>query len=169
MTKDNPTAQEMADWKAHTEADIAPAVEGLDAFSRQEILTRATADGWSESQADWIDKLAKQPFMQFIADGVPVHDALVGAYRIGGRQLMIAYYDNALNEGKDRYTAFLTVIDLEKQVAERRGAPAPNYPDAILLTACRAAEAAGEAGETSEVQVEAGFAVITAQIDKPLN
>jgi hypothetical protein len=169
MAENDVTPAELADWKAKFEAETIPVVEGLDADAREQILARAKADGWSDSQADWLDKLAKQPFLQMVADGKPGVEALIEAYRIAGRQLMIGYYNNALEHDKNRYTAFLTVIDLEKQMAERRGAEAPHYPDDILLTACRAAEAAGVAGESSEVQVEAGFAVINSQLGKPQN
>ena len=37
-----------------------------------------------------------------------------------------AVLEMILDEGKNRYTAFLTVIDLEKQVAERRGDAPPD-------------------------------------------
>lgn len=167
MIDENSTPEEIAAWKAQVEREAAPAARELSETARAQILAHAAAEGWSESQADWLDKLAKEPLLQMVADGVPGSEALLQAYGIARRRLTVGYFDNALDEGKNRYTAFLTVIDLEKQVTERRGETAPEYPDAILLEACRAVEAAAEGGASSEEQIAAGFAVIRELMAKP--
>lgn len=167
MIDENSTPEEIAAWKAKVEEEAAPAARALSETARAQILAMAEAEGWSDSQADWLDKLAKQPLFQMIADGVPGSEALEKAYAIARRKLTIGYFDHALDEGKNRYTAFLTVIDLEKQITERRGAPAPDYPDAILLEACRAVEAAAERGASSEEQIDIGFAVIRQLMEQP--
>ena len=160
MINDKSSPEEIAAYKAELARDLPPAAAELDASSRKKILERAEAEGWSKSQADWLDKLAKQPLFQAVADGVPGTEALEQAYAIARRKLAAGYFDNAIGEGKNRYTAFLTVIDLEKQVAERRGDAAPDYPDPILLEACRAVEAAAEKGLSTEDQIATGYGVI---------
>ena len=152
---------------APAEPDTATVARDLSETAREQILAMAQIEGWSDSQADWLDTLAKQPLFQMVADGVPGSAALEKAFAIARRQLTVGYFDHALDEGRSRDTAFLTVIDLEKQVTERRGAPAPDYPDAILMEACRAVEAAADAGAASENQIAAGFAVIRTLMDQP--
>lgn len=167
MIDENSTPEEIAAWKAQVEREAGPAARELNETVREQILAMAAAEGWSESQADWLDKLAKQPLFQMVADGVPGSEALEKAYGLARRKLTVGYFDHALDEGKNRYTAFLTVIDLEKQIVERRGAPPPDYPDAILLEACRAVDAAAEGGSSSEEQIATGFAVIRELMEKP--
>jgi hypothetical protein len=156
MIDQNSTAEEIDAYKA----EVTSAAETLDAKTRENILARAAAEGWSASQARWLDIIAKQPLFQAVVDGTPVVEALEQAYGEARRTLTVGYFNNALDEGKDRYTAFLTVIDLEKQLAERRGEAPPSYPQVVLLEACRAAEAAAQRGLASEEQIVAGFAVI---------
>ncbi|MGO4741528.1 hypothetical protein AB4099_33795 [Bosea sp. 2KB_26] len=157
---DIPTPAEMEKLKTKLRTEIEPAAKELDDTSREQILARAEIEGWSKSQADWLNKLAKEPLFQAVADGVPGAEALEQAYQQAKRQLTVGYFDNALAEGKNRYTAFLTVIDLEKQIAERRNEAAPDYPDAVLMAACRSVEAAAANGASSEEQIEAGYASI---------
>lgn len=141
-------------------SELVSAAEKLEGVTRERILERAKAEGWSDSQMMWIDAIAKEPLFQAVADGAPVGEALENAYGIARRTLTAGYFDNALKEGKDRYTAFLTVIDLEKQLAGRRGEAPPSYPDNILIEACRAVEAAAQQGLPSDEQIAIGFAVI---------
>lgn len=157
---DTPNTAEMEQLKTKLRSAIEPAAKELDDTSREQILARAEIEGWSKSQADWLNKLAKEPLFQAVADGLPGAEALEQAYQLAKRQLTVGYFDNALAEGKNRYTAFLTVIDLEKQIAERRGEEAPSYPDEILMAACRSVEQAASGGASSEEQIEAGYATI---------
>ncbi|MEN5084701.1 hypothetical protein ABE438_19630 [Bosea sp. TWI1241] len=160
MIDENSTPEEIAAYKAKLERELDPVAKELDASSRKQILAAAKAEGWSDSQADWLDKLAKQPLFQAVADGVPGEEALQQAYGIARRKLAAGYFDNALDEGKNLYTAFLTVVDLEKQIAERRGDTPPDYPDAILFEACRAVERAAAEGLSTEDQIATGFGMI---------
>lgn len=146
--------------KGEIKAEFEPVADELDAVSRKYILGLASRDGWSESQAEWLDKLAKQPFFQAVADGVPGEDAIQIAYAEAKRQLSVGYFENALERGQDRYAAFLTVVDLEKQVIERRGEAAPAYPDNVLVAACRAVVEAAEQGLSTAEQIDIGYAVI---------
>lgn len=124
----------------------------------EKLAQRAKADGWSESQAGWIGKLGAAA-MGSQAGG----SSLDAAYSDGKRALTIAYFDNALKEGKSRLVAFLTVVDLEKQVAVRKGERAPDYPDDWLKAAYVALAKAAESGATSAEQLEVGFASLRAQ------
>lgn len=156
MIDQNSTPEEIEAYKA----ELTSAAEQLEATTREHILARAAAEGWSPSQATWLDIIAKQPLLQAVADGTPLLTALEQAYADARRTLTTGYFNNALDEGKNRYTAFLTVIDLEKQLAERRGETPPAYPEDILLEACRAVEDAATRGLSSEDQIATGFAVI---------
>lgn len=169
MIDENSTPEQIAVYKAKLEQNLTPSAQQLDAVSREKILERAAAEGWTPAQADALDQLAKQPLFQAVADGVPGAEALEQAYKAARRELTIAYFDHALQSGKNRYTAFLTVIDLEKQLAERRGGPAPAYPDPVLLEACRAVEAAAQNGASSNDQIATGFAVIRDLMEKSVN
>ncbi len=156
MIDQNSTNEEIEAYKA----ELTSAAENLEVTAREAILTRAKAEGWSESQMKWLDVIAKEPLFHAVLDGTPFGEALENAYGIARRTLTTGYFDNALKEGKDRYTAFLTVIDLEKQLAVRRGEAPPAYADSILIEACRAVEAAAQQGLSSDQQVATGFAVI---------
>ncbi|MGU3496943.1 hypothetical protein ACLBXM_23110 [Xanthobacteraceae bacterium A53D] len=151
------------------EQELAPALEKLAGRTRELILERAKVEGWSPSQADWLDKLAKQPLLEAVTNGTPLAEALEASYGEARRRLTVGYYNNALDEGKNIYTAFMTVIDLERQLAERRGEEPAAYPDAILMQACEAAEQASEKGLDAEDQIGAGFAVIRALSQRELN
>ncbi|MDQ1080077.1 hypothetical protein [Pseudoroseomonas cervicalis] len=146
------------------EARMAEALRKLDALSREQILARARLEGWSESQAGWLNVLAKEPLVQAVVDGTPPEQAIQDAYLQARRRLTVSYFENALNEGKNRITAFLTVIDLEKQLAERRGDKPPAYPDTVLMAACGAVEQAAMAGRATEEQVAAGFDMLRSQL-----
>lgn len=169
MTDNTITLDQAAALKAKLEQEAAPAAHELDRISREKILGRASVEGWTPAQAEWLDRLAKQPLFQAIADGTPGTEALEQAYGVARRKLTTSYFEHALDSGKDHYTAFLTVIDLERQLAVRRGVPAPDYPDPVLLEACRAVVAASEAGASDEEQIAAGFAVIRQLMENGLN
>jgi len=121
---------------------------------------RAKASGWSDSQASWIGKLGAAA-MENKTDRSPA--ALDAAYKEAGRKLSVGYFNNAMNEGKSRLVAFLTVIDLEKQVAQRAGDAVPNYPEDALKTAYLVLAEAAERGASSDDQLEAAFASLRAQ------
>lgn len=169
MSDKNPTAEELAEAKSEVETKLAPEVEKLSALAHEKIIRRALSEGWSQSQAEWIDRLAQEPFIQAAIDGAPGVEALESAYDSARRQLTVGYFDHALEQGKNLYTAFLTIIDLEKQLAERRGEVPPDYPDSILMQACDAVELAAKQGLSSEDQIGAGFAVIRELAGKGLN
>ncbi len=118
------------------------------------LTARAKADGWSDSQAGWIGKLGVAAMPDPSATSQAALDA---AYAAGRQALSVAYFDNALSKGKTRLVAFLTVIDLEKQVTVRAHLPAPDYPDNALQTAYTAVDAAFRQGLSSKDQVAAGF------------
>jgi hypothetical protein len=120
------------------------------------LADRAKADGWSQSQADWIGKLGAAA----AASGDDAGGGFEAAYKAGRRALSIAYFDHALADGKSRLVAFLTVVDLEKQVAQRAGAAAAEPSDADLQIAYAAVEVAYKQGASSAAQLEAGFAIL---------
>ncbi|MCO5089500.1 hypothetical protein [Bosea sp. (in: a-proteobacteria)] len=119
------------------------------------LADRAKADGWSQSQAGWIGKLGVAAAESGAGEG-----GFEAAYRAGRRALSIAYFDHALAEGKSRLVAFLTVVDLEKQVAQRAGVAAAEPADADLQRAYAAVEVASSQGASSAAQLEAGFAIL---------
>ena len=121
---------------------------------------RAKARGWSDSQASWIGKIGAAN-MENSTDRSPA--ALDAAFKEACRKLSVGYFENAINEGKSRLVAFLTVIDLEKQVAQRAGGAVPNYSDDALKTAYVALAQAAERGASSDDQIEAAFASLRAQ------
>lgn len=126
--------------------------------TQEKLVARAEADGWTASQAEWIAKLGMSAADASHAGRTTADFEEV--YKLGRKALTVAYFDNALKEGKTRLVAFLTVIDLEKQLAERRGAPAPAYQDDWLKAAyVRLAEAANRNASSSE-QLDIGFAVL---------
>lgn len=169
MIDKNITVEEIATLKAKIEQESAPAAKDLDAISREKIFSRAAVEGWTPAQAEWLDRLAKQPLFQAVADGVPGNEALEQAYQIARRKLTTSYFEHALDTGKDRTTAFLTVIDLERQLAERRGEVALQYSDEMLLEACHAVTVAAQRDASAEEQIETGFAVIRKMVEKSLN
>jgi len=63
------------------------------------------------------------------------------------------------------YRTFLAVIDLDRQLAERRGDTLAAYSDESLMRACGAVVAAAEAGQPSEEQIAAGFGVLRAETE----
>jgi hypothetical protein len=127
------------------------------------FAVRAKAGGWSQSQAAWIGKLAAAALEGTTDRSAAALDA---AYKEAGRKLSAGYFDNALNEGKSRLVAFLTVIDLEKQVAQRSGNPPPGYSEDALKTAYLALAQAAERGASSADQLEAAFATLRASEQK---
>lgn len=122
----------------------------------EQLAARAAADGWSKSQAEWIGRLGARQSL----DSPPSFD---DAYRAGRLALSAGYFNDALNRGKSRLVAFLTVVDLEKQVAIRAGHAAPDYPDEWLQRAYVAVAHAADGGLSSAEQIEAGYAVLRAQ------
>lgn len=121
---------------------------------------RAKATGWSDSQAYWIGKLGAAA-MENKTDTSPA--ALDAAFKDACRKLSAGYFDNAISEGKSRLVAFLTVIDLEKQVAQRAGDAVPTYSEDELKTAYLALAQAAERGASTAEQIEAAFASLRAQ------
>lgn len=129
-----------------------------------QLVARAEADGWSASQANWIGKLGVARTPGASATSKADVDA---AYTAGRQALTVAYFDNALASGKSRQVAFLTVIDLEKQVMTRAHLAPPDYSDEALQKACDAVELANRKGLSSNEQIEAGFEVLRLLAAKP--
>lgn len=134
-------------------------VEQPGASVEETLSRRAQADGWSASQAGWIGKLGAAAMASEAKKPAATLDE---AYKAGRRDLTIGYFDNALAQGKTRLVAFLTVIDLEKQVAQRAGGPVPDYPDDALKAAYVELAKAAERGASSAEQIEIGFAALRA-------
>lgn len=161
---DDKSGVELKQAQALVDQDLVPEMEKLDAEAQSKFLSMAQAQGWSPSQADWIAKLAQQPFLQAVVDGTPGQKALQDSFAAACRRLSIGYYENAIAEGKNVYTAFLTVIDLERQVTERRGDTPLRYPDAVLMQACEAAQIAADRDLSTEDQIAAGFVVLNGTV-----
>lgn len=123
------------------------------------LSRRAQGDGWSASQAEWIGKIGAAAMAK---DASTPAATLDEAYKAARRILTIGYFDNVLAQGKSRLVAFLTVVDLEKQVAQRAGGPVPDYPDASLKAAYVELAKAAERGASSAEQIEIGFAALRA-------
>ena len=135
-------------------ADEAPGV--LEA----QFTARAKREGWSDSQAEWIGRLGVAAL-----DGAssPTPAAFERAYKAAGRRLSAGYFNHALDEGKSRLVAFLTVIDLEKQVITRAGGKPPDYPNQTLQSAFRALEEAAARSDSVEEQLATAFFVLRRQ------
>ncbi|MGO4572617.1 hypothetical protein [Microvirga sp. 2TAF3] len=140
--------------------ELGPRLQELRNLMHINIVNRAEREGWSKSQAEWLDSFAEVPFLEAILSNVPAPEALDNAYTQARSQLAEAYFIKALDDGKNRLTAFLTVIDLERQVVERRGEPVIDYSDAWLQRAAAAVEAAAAAGVSPHEQLVAGFATL---------
>lgn len=155
-----PTPEDLSNLASEVSEAVTPAVQNLAGAAEPLLQAQAEADGWSTPQAGWIVKLAMQPLMQSVANGTPGPEALDAAYHAARRRLTISYFEDAITRGKRPFEAFLTVIDLEKQVAERAGRAAPAYPDALLKHACEVVEGASRRGDTAEAQVEIGYSIL---------
>lgn len=144
------------------EPPVAGIVQMVQADTSMEakFADRAKASGWSDSQASWIGKLGAA-VMETRTDRSPA--AFDAAYKEACRKLSVGYFENAISEGKSRLVAFLTVIDLEKQVAQRAGDTVPSYSEDALKTAYLALAAAAERGASAADQIEAAFASLRAQ------
>jgi hypothetical protein len=141
---------------------VRPAAETPSA--EEQLAARAQADGWTPPQAAALAKLGVAGMAgKSIATGTPAFDE---AYRQGRRAVTVLYFDNALQSGQSRLVAFLTVIDLEKQLAERRGESAPQYADDWLKAAYAELAQAAARGASSAEQIEIGFAALRAQQNK---
>lgn len=156
MIDQSSTPQEIEAFKA----EFLASIKRVEATARARILARALIDGWSPSQAEWIDALAKPSVLGAVWEGVPLDQALEQAYGAARRAFAAACFDNALDEGKSRDAAFLAVIEIEREMAERRGEEPPVYSDTILQEACQAVQGAGEQGASTNDQIATGFATI---------
>lgn len=135
---------------------LVPAAETA-ADLEARFAARAKREGWSDSQAEWIGRLG----VAALGGGnAPSAEAIDRAYKAAGRRLSAGYFDHAVDEGKSRLVAFLTVIDLEKQVITRAGGKPPNYSDAALRVAFRALEDAAAQKVSVEEQLVTAFAVL---------
>lgn len=145
--------------------DMPPQPAGIELVQMQQsnaalqaqLTARAKASGWSESQADWVGRLAAEALGDTSA---PSPEQLDAAYKAGERLLSVGYFKNALSQGKSRLIAFLTVIDLEKQVIARGGGEVPNYSDDDLKAAYGALEGAAARGAPVEEQIAIAFATL---------
>lgn len=135
---------------------VMRAAESADGFEAA-FAARAKREGWSDSQAEWIGRLGVAAL-----DGAtsPAPDMIERAYKAAGRRLSAGYFNHALDEGKSRLVAFLTVIDLERQVVTRAGGKAPDYADSALQMAYRALEDAAARNLSVEDQLATAFVVL---------
>lgn len=125
--------------------------------SEAAFAARAKREGWSDSQAEWIGRLG---VAALAGNAQPTPEQTDAAYKAAGRRLSAGYFDHAVDQGKSRLVAFLTVIDLEKQVIERAGGKPPDYSDESLRTAFRALEAAAGQNLPVEEQIATAFVVL---------
>jgi len=137
--------------------ELGPRLQELRNLLHIHIVDRAEREGWSKSQAQWLDSFAEVPFLELILSNVPAREALERAYAQARSQLAEAYFVKALEDGKSRLTAFLTVIALERQIAERKGEPPVEYPDEWLQQAAESVEVAAAAGAPPQEQLVRGF------------
>lgn len=132
--------------------------------SLETLLTaKASREGWSESQAEWIGKLGAAAYASSAVQAPPSPELFDGLFKTGIRQLTVGYFNDALSRGKTRLVAFLTIVDLESQVITRRGGQAPDYPDAWVKAAYLKVEEAASRGADSAEQIETGMAEIRRQ------
>lgn len=148
-----PILFEMPQPPARIELVQMESMKGMEA----RFTARALASGWSQSQADWIGRLGAR---ELGAVASPTQAQIDAAYKAAERQLSAGYFNDAIAHGKSRLVAFLTVIDLEKQVIERGGGKAPDYGDDALKSAYEALEDAAARGLSVEDQIAAAFATL---------
>jgi hypothetical protein len=141
---------QLLDMAVHLAADI-------NAAARANILGRAQRDGWSAEQAEWLDRLSKQGFFDAVQAGVEAHAALDSAFDAARRELVGAYFDRGETAKGGRFTAFLILVELERELACRRGDTPAEYSEAALTEACRTVDASHQAGLRRDEQIAAGF------------
>lgn len=169
MSNNNDIAAQIEEARKNIAEEILPAIRELEEAASPQFIAAAKADGYSDEQAANVDLLARVPLIQGAVDGLPPAESIQNAYDVGRRELAMRYYENTLDNGKNHYTAFLTLIELEKQLAARRGEPAPDYPEEALIMACEAAQMAADEGLTIEEQVATGFAMLRRRLGLDAN
>lgn len=127
------------------------------------LAAKARQEGWSDSQAEWVGKLGAAEYAASGGQQRPSPELFEQLFKVGTRKLTIGYFNDALSRGKTRLVAFLTVLDLERQVKARRGEQVADYPDDWAKSAYVKVEEAAARGADSAEQIEAGLAEIRRQ------
>ncbi len=157
MTGMDDTAEQL---RRKLETELPPALAEFGRQARSTITQLAGADGWSEDQAAWLAERALVTMVEDLAAGVPPEQALADGYKKACQALSREVFDGALARGAERDVAFLLLIELEKEMAARRGEAPPPYSTALQMAGCQAVASAAAEGASSADQIETGFAMM---------
>ncbi|MBV8192545.1 MAG: hypothetical protein JO339_35325 [Alphaproteobacteria bacterium] len=117
-------------------------------------------DGWQPAQSAAIVERALPDFLDRVLGEEAGGEAIDRAIGHGRRELFADIFDEELQEGSDRRTAFLLLAAIDRENAERVGSPETNYPGAWVDAAVAAVEAAAARGESSRDQIAEGFSAL---------
>jgi hypothetical protein len=154
------TGPQLEAFRRRFESELTPAIEEFVVVACQAVERLAKRDGWSAAQAARLVEQALPPILQDLAAAVPPEQALEGGYQKARRALSAKIFEDTIAEGSTRDTAFLTLVELERALARRRGEPAADYSDALLIAGCQAAAAAAHAGASTIEQIDTGFGMM---------
>lgn len=142
------------------ETELPSALAAFGEQARAAVTEAARLDGWSSDQAIWLADHALKIMVEDLAAEVPTEQAVGDGYLKACKALSLKVFEEALARGAERDVAFLLLIELEKEMAARRGEDAPAYSAALLMAACQAVASAAAEGLSHADQIETGFAMM---------
>lgn len=145
---------------AEIRGGLAPELVELISLFTGLVERRLADEGWQPAQLAAIAERAVAQFTSDVLAGRAASDATGKAIRDARGAFMADLFDTLIEEGKDRATAFLTLVALDRENAERTGEPAVAYPQPWLDAAVAAVEAAARRGAASVEQVALGFTAL---------
>ena len=151
--RDEEIAAEIRDGLAPELVELITLYTGL-------VERRLADEGWQPAQLAAIAERAVARFTSDVLAGESASAATGKAIREARSAFMADLFDALIAEGRDRATAFLTLVALERENAERVGEPAVVFPQPWLDAAVAAVEAAARRGAGSVEQVALGFTAL---------
>lgn len=165
MTRDLETS-EAEQLRQRLETELPPALDEFVAIARATVRQLADDDGWSEEQGAWLADKALPPMLTDLAGGADPYEALADGYRKARQDYATDRFEQALAQGQSRDVAFLTLVEIEGLLADRRGEPRTAYSEALLRAGCEAVTASAREGHSSADQITTGFAMMQSLRDE---
>lgn len=137
--------------------EFAPVAEGVAKQFFGKAVAVARAEGWQQDLAEAIATFGTAALIEALLDGTAADAAIELAMKKGRRQVLGGIFRGEVEAGRDRHAAFRRLLELHRENAARIGSQEDACPEAWLVEALAAIDAAAAQDLPLEEQMMAGY------------
>ena len=152
----NSASELTAEDHRYVREEFAPVAEKLASEFFDKAVTIAKDEGWQPELAEAVGLHGSAAFVQALIDGEEPAVAIETAMKRGRREVLEGLFKSEIESGKDRRSAFLRLLEINRENAARTGEEV-QYPEAWVTAAADAVDTAAGQGGSLEDQMKAGY------------